>query len=75
MFTRISKVGRETLTKKISSKSCHVWALVNYRLELQTLDGNCALGQSFLCAFFLFMSVCHSLTLKGEKIHTLKPCA
>ncbi len=42
--------------------------MVNYRLELQTLDGNCVLGQ-----FFLFTNVCHSFTLKGEKIHTLEP--
>ncbi len=49
--------------------------MVNYRFELQTLDVNCVLGEFFLCAFFLFMNVCHSLTLKGEKIHTLEPCA
>ncbi len=75
MFTRISEVGKETLTKKISSKSCQTWIMVNYRLELQTLDGNCALGQSFLCASFLFMSVFHFITLKRAKIHIVKPCA
>jgi hypothetical protein len=49
--------------------------MVSYRLELQTLDGNCVFGQPCLCAFFVFMSVCRSLTLKGEKIHTLEPCS
>jgi hypothetical protein len=59
--------------RKIYSKSCHVWTMVSCRLELQTLDGNCVFGQSFTCAYFLFTNVCHSLTLKGEKIHTLEP--
>jgi hypothetical protein len=49
--------------------------MVSCRLELQTLDGNCVFGQSYLCAFFLFMNVCRSLTLKGERIHTLEPCS
>jgi len=31
---------------KNSNKSCQVWTMVNYRLELQTLARNCVLGQS-----------------------------
>jgi hypothetical protein len=61
--------------RKFSSKSCQVWTMGSCRLELQTLDGNCVFGQSFMCASFLFTSVCHSLTLKEEKIHTLEPCS
>jgi hypothetical protein len=68
--------GYHKLVKKLwlrifFSKSCQVWTMVNCWFEFQTLDGNCGLGQSFLCASFLFMSVCHSLTLEGGKIHTL----
>ncbi len=69
------KLVKKYWLKKISSRSCQVWTRVNCRLELQTLDGNCVFGQSFMCAYFLFMNVCHSFTLKGEKIHTLKPCS
>ncbi len=47
--------------------------MVSCRLELQTLDGNCVFGQSFMCASFLFTSVCYSLTLNGEKIDALEP--
>jgi len=49
--------------------------MFNYRLELQTLDGNCVLEKSFICASFLFMSVCCSSTLKGKKnTHTRTMC-
>jgi hypothetical protein len=58
-------VEKYWLRKKISI-NCQVETMVHCRLELQTLDGNCVFGQCFLCAFFLFMSVCHSLTLKGK---------
>jgi hypothetical protein len=70
---RYQKLVEKYWLRKISSKSCQVWTMVNCRLELQTLDGNCVFGQSFMCAYFLFMSVCYSLTLNGEKIHTLEP--
>jgi hypothetical protein len=67
------KLVEKYWVRKNYNISCQVWTMVSCRLELQTLDGNYVFGQSFLCAFFLFMSVCHSLTLKGEKIHTLEP--
>jgi hypothetical protein len=69
------KLVKKYWLRKIYSKSCHVWTMVSCRLELQTLDDNCVFGQSFLCASFPFTSVCHSFTLKGEKIHTLEPCS
>ncbi len=44
------KLVENFLLRKIYSKSCQVWTMVNYKLELQTLGRNCVLGQSFLFA-------------------------
>jgi hypothetical protein len=44
--------------RKSYSKSCQVWTMVGYRLELQTLGRNCVLRQSFLFALsFLWVFV------------------
>jgi len=36
--------------RKNCNRSCQVWTMVDYKLELQTLGRNCVLGQSFLFA-------------------------